>query len=96
MSDNERGSVSKILDAVKAHANALETFREDHSGKSAAIEDRAHETFEQRYMVSWFGWAHLTSTQVGGIGVVYDFALNLVEILTNLCIRIVWCAVLNS
>lgn len=55
MSDNERGSVSKILDAVKAHANALETFREDHSGKSAAIEDRAHETFEQRYMVSWFG-----------------------------------------
>ncbi|KAH8504742.1 hypothetical protein H0E87_012111 [Populus deltoides] len=50
VSDNERGSVSKILDAVKAHANALETFREDHSGKSAAIEDRAHETFEQRYM----------------------------------------------
>ena len=51
VSDVERGSVSKILDAVKAHANVLETFREDHSGKSAAIEDRAQETFEQRYMV---------------------------------------------
>ncbi|KAJ6361848.1 hypothetical protein OIU78_002290 [Salix suchowensis] len=50
VSDVERGSVSKILDAVKAHANVLETFREDHSGKSAAIEDRAQETFEQRYM----------------------------------------------
>ncbi|KAJ6406701.1 hypothetical protein OIU84_010250 [Salix udensis] len=50
VSDVERGSVSKILDAVKAHANVLETFREDHSSKSAAIEDRAQETFEQRYM----------------------------------------------
>ncbi|KAJ6698367.1 125 KDA KINESIN-RELATED PROTEIN-LIKE [Salix purpurea] len=50
VSDVERGSVSKILDAVIAHANVLETFREDHSGKSAAIEDRAQETFEQRYM----------------------------------------------
>ena len=54
LSEEEQGSVSKILEAVKAHSNTLETFREDHSGETAAIDDRAKETFEQQYMVSWF------------------------------------------
>ncbi|KAJ6316430.1 hypothetical protein OIU78_019674 [Salix suchowensis] len=50
LSEEEQGSVSKILEAVKAHSNTLETFREDHSGEAAAIDDRAKETFEQQYM----------------------------------------------
>ncbi|XP_061955780.1 kinesin-like protein KIN-5C [Populus nigra] len=50
VSEEEQGSVSKILEAVKAHSNTLETFREDHSGEAAAIDDRAKETFEQQYM----------------------------------------------
>ncbi|KAJ6864802.1 kinesin-like protein KIN-5C [Populus alba x Populus x berolinensis] len=50
VSEVEQGSVSKILEAVKAHSNTLETFREDHSGEAAAIDDRAKETFEQQYM----------------------------------------------
>ncbi|XP_011004114.1 PREDICTED: 125 kDa kinesin-related protein-like [Populus euphratica] len=50
VSEVEQGSVSNILEAVKAHSNTLETFREDHSGEAAAIDGRAKETFEQQYM----------------------------------------------
>ncbi|KAJ6425584.1 hypothetical protein OIU84_026208 [Salix udensis] len=50
LSEEEQGSVSKILEAVKAHSNTLEIFREDHSGEAAAIDDRAKETFDQQYM----------------------------------------------
>ncbi|KAJ4830125.1 Kinesin-like protein KIN-5C [Turnera subulata] len=50
VSEQEQGSVSSILDSVKAHSNTLETFREDHSGQAAAIDKKSHETFEQQYL----------------------------------------------
>ncbi|XP_015581587.2 kinesin-like protein KIN-5C [Ricinus communis] len=50
MSEQERGSVSGILEAVKAHVDTLTSFREDHSGQAVAIEDKAHKTFVQHYM----------------------------------------------
>ncbi|KAF2289708.1 hypothetical protein GH714_038107 [Hevea brasiliensis] len=50
VSEQEQGSVSGILQAVNAHADTLEKFREDHSGQSSAIEGKALETFQQQYM----------------------------------------------
>ncbi|KDP37322.1 hypothetical protein JCGZ_06776 [Jatropha curcas] len=49
VSEQERGSVSGILDAVKAHADTLESFREDHSSQATAIEGKSQETFQQNY-----------------------------------------------
>lgn len=51
VSEQERTSVSGILEVVKAHANSLEILREDHSGQAACIEEKARETFQQQYMV---------------------------------------------
>lgn len=51
VSEQERTSVSGILEVVKAHANSLEVLREDHSGQVACIEEKARETFQQQYMV---------------------------------------------
>ncbi|OAY42946.2 kinesin-like protein KIN-5C [Manihot esculenta] len=50
ISEQERESVSGILQTVKAHADILQSFMEDHSGQSTAIEGKALETFEQQYM----------------------------------------------
>jgi kinesin family protein 11 len=51
VSEQERGHISGILETVKAHANSLEIFREDHSGQAESIEEKARETFGQQYMV---------------------------------------------
>ncbi|CAK9159834.1 unnamed protein product [Ilex paraguariensis] len=48
--EQERGSISGILEAVKAHAKTLEILREDHSMKSASIEQKAHDIFQHKYM----------------------------------------------
>ncbi|KAF7147454.1 hypothetical protein RHSIM_Rhsim03G0073800 [Rhododendron simsii] len=50
VSEQECGSVSGILSAVKAHATTLEVLRENHSGQSASIEQKALDTFQQKYM----------------------------------------------
>ncbi|KAJ1379844.1 P-loop containing nucleoside triphosphate hydrolase [Sesbania bispinosa] len=49
MSVHERESISGMLNVVKTHVNTLETFREDHSGQAASIEERAREIFQQQY-----------------------------------------------
>ncbi|KAI8562998.1 hypothetical protein RHMOL_Rhmol03G0079800 [Rhododendron molle] len=50
VSEQECGSVSGILSAVKAHATTLEVLRENHSSQSASIEQKALDTFQQKYM----------------------------------------------
>ncbi|KAG2686633.1 hypothetical protein I3843_09G015600 [Carya illinoinensis] len=50
VSEQERASISGVLEVVKAHANSLEILREDHSGQAACIEEKARETFQQQYM----------------------------------------------
>ncbi|KAA8516740.1 hypothetical protein F0562_017062 [Nyssa sinensis] len=50
VSEQERGSISGILASNKAHADTLEVLREDHSVQSASIEQKAVDTFQQRYM----------------------------------------------
>lgn len=52
--EQERESISEILENIKAHSNTLETFREDHSGQAASIEERARDTFQNQYAVSCF------------------------------------------
>lgn len=47
----ERETISGMLNVVKTHANTLETFREDHSGQAACIEEKSRETFQQQYRV---------------------------------------------
>lgn len=54
MSEDEKVSVSQILDNVKTHEKALQSFQQDHCCKARCIEDKAQETFQQRYMVSCF------------------------------------------
>ncbi|KAJ8754766.1 hypothetical protein K2173_012155 [Erythroxylum novogranatense] len=49
-SEQERRTVSGILEAVQSHAKTIDVLRDNHSGQAAAIEDKAKETFEQRYM----------------------------------------------
>ncbi|KAF8397922.1 hypothetical protein HHK36_016848 [Tetracentron sinense] len=49
VSKQERGSMSGIMAAVEAHAHTLRMLREDHSGQAAAIEQKAQDTFQQRY-----------------------------------------------
>ncbi|CAI0391696.1 unnamed protein product [Linum tenue] len=50
MSAQERESVSGIVTTVEAHTKTLETFREDHSGQAAVMENKSQETFQQRFM----------------------------------------------
>ncbi|XP_050227654.1 kinesin-like protein KIN-5C [Mercurialis annua] len=50
MSEQERESVFGILEVIKAHANTLTSFREDHSGQAAVIEDKSQEAFGQQFM----------------------------------------------
>ncbi|XP_043725795.1 kinesin-like protein KIN-5C [Telopea speciosissima] len=49
-SEHERGSISRIMEAVEAHANTLQKLQGDHSGQAVEIERKAQDTFEQRYM----------------------------------------------
>lgn len=50
VSEQEQGSISGILEIVKVHTNSLQSFREDHSGQAASIEEKAQETFQQQFM----------------------------------------------
>ncbi|KAL0666646.1 hypothetical protein Bca4012_029350 [Brassica carinata] len=50
MSEDEKVSVSQILDNVKTHEKSLESFQQDHCCQARCIEDKAQETFQQRYM----------------------------------------------
>ncbi|KAK9921316.1 hypothetical protein M0R45_029829 [Rubus argutus] len=50
MDEKERESISGILEVIKAQSTTLETFREDHSGQAASIEERARDTFQNQYM----------------------------------------------
>lgn len=54
MDEQERESISGILEVVKAQSTTLKTFQEDHSGQAASIEERARDTFQNQYMVSCF------------------------------------------
>ncbi|KAI5318938.1 hypothetical protein L3X38_038646 [Prunus dulcis] len=42
-------NAAKISENIKAHSNTLETFRDDHSGQAASIEERARDTFQNPY-----------------------------------------------
>ncbi|KAJ4705284.1 Kinesin-like protein [Melia azedarach] len=48
-SEQERASISEILDGVRAHEKTLDDFRESHSGQASSIKEKAQETFHQRY-----------------------------------------------
>ncbi|KAK4743316.1 hypothetical protein SAY87_001317 [Trapa incisa] len=48
-SENELGIVSGIIDTVKEHTKFLGVFREDHSAQASYINEKAGETFHQRY-----------------------------------------------
>lgn len=50
-SEQEQASIAEVLDDVKAHEKTINLFRESHSAQSAAIKEKAQETFQQRYMV---------------------------------------------
>ncbi|VVB02333.1 unnamed protein product [Arabis nemorensis] len=50
MSEDEKASVSQILENVKTHEKTLASFQQDHCCQSRCIEDKAQETFQQRYM----------------------------------------------
>ncbi|XP_004303542.1 PREDICTED: 125 kDa kinesin-related protein isoform X2 [Fragaria vesca subsp. vesca] len=50
MDEQERESISGILEVVKAQSTTLKTFQEDHSGQAASIEERARDTFQNQYM----------------------------------------------
>ncbi|KAK9290806.1 hypothetical protein L1049_008984 [Liquidambar formosana] len=58
VSEQERGSISGILTAVGAHASTLEILRVDHSGQAASINEKAQETFQQRYMQASTSYSH--------------------------------------
>lgn len=51
MSEQERGSITTVLAAASAHSGTLEKLQNDHSVQAASIEQKAHETFNQQYMV---------------------------------------------
>lgn len=54
ISEQERGSISGILDTVKTHTETIEAFRNDHSCQVSSIEEKAKETFRQQYTVSCY------------------------------------------
>lgn len=51
VSEQERESISGILETVQAHIQLLESFHEDHSSKASSVRDKAEETFQHSYMV---------------------------------------------
>ena len=51
-SEQDRGGVvSAILETTKSQAKNLESLHEDHARQSASIQQKAHDTFYQKYMV---------------------------------------------
>lgn len=50
---HEKSLVSGVVESVRSHSNTIETFREDHSSQAACIEQRAQDTFQNLYMVSF-------------------------------------------
>ncbi|CAN8287444.1 unnamed protein product [Cochlearia groenlandica] len=50
MSEDEKVSVSQVLENVRTHEKSLESFRQDHCCQARSIEDKAQETFQQTYM----------------------------------------------
>ncbi|KAK8553980.1 hypothetical protein V6N12_030959 [Hibiscus sabdariffa] len=50
MSEQELGVTRGIVDYIKAHSKSLETFQDDHWSQASSINQRAEETFQQRYM----------------------------------------------
>ncbi|XP_024019672.1 kinesin-like protein KIN-5C [Morus notabilis] len=50
VSEQERGSISEVMETVRAHSSTLETVREEHSGHATCIEEKARETFLDNYM----------------------------------------------
>lgn len=51
-SQEELEAVSGILETTKTQAVILETLQNDHSTQSGALERKAHDTFQQKYMVT--------------------------------------------
>lgn len=51
-SREEVEAVTGILETTKAQATILETLQNDHSTHSGVIEQKAHDTFQQKYLVS--------------------------------------------
>ncbi|XP_024981925.1 kinesin-like protein KIN-5C [Cynara cardunculus var. scolymus] len=49
-SEQEREAVSKILETTKSQAKSLKSLQEDHARQSSSIEQKAHDTFQQKYM----------------------------------------------
>ncbi|KAI3678462.1 hypothetical protein L6452_37756 [Arctium lappa] len=49
-SEQEREAVSAILETTKSQAKTLESLQEDHARQSSSIEQKAHDTFQQKYM----------------------------------------------
>ncbi|WCJ34284.1 Kinesin-like protein KIN-5C [Euphorbia peplus] len=49
MSEQERGSVSGILETTKAHADEILKFRDDHSCQASGIVNKAESTFQEHY-----------------------------------------------
>ena len=52
VSDQEQRCISEVMETVRAHTDTLKILHEDHSGQAASIEQKALDTFQQRYMVS--------------------------------------------
>ncbi|XP_010505150.1 PREDICTED: kinesin-like protein KIN-5C [Camelina sativa] len=50
MSEDEKTSVSQILENVRSHEKSLQSFQEDQCCQARCIEDKAQETFQQKYM----------------------------------------------
>ncbi|GAB2272165.1 Kinesin-like protein KIN-5C [Dionaea muscipula] len=50
LSKRQQGDVSGIFSCIKAQADDLEVFREDHTSQASCIEIEAQETFQRRYL----------------------------------------------
>lgn len=55
VSEQELGSISGILSAAKAHTKTIEVLWDNHSAQSLAIEQKAVDTFQKKFMVCQFG-----------------------------------------
>ncbi|CAN4121329.1 unnamed protein product [Withania somnifera] len=50
LSGEERGSISSILDTTSAHSETLDGLEKDHCTQCTSIEQKALETFQQKFM----------------------------------------------
>ncbi|KAJ8537625.1 hypothetical protein K7X08_014165 [Anisodus acutangulus] len=50
LSGEERGSISDILGTASAHSETLDVLKKDHCTQSTSIEQKALETFQQKFM----------------------------------------------